>query len=94
MIVQRMTVRVKKGHMQDALNLLKEYRKQEGYEYRLYESDLGTFDQISLEFEFDNFAARENFWAEWRNAPTTPAFFEKWLEFIKTGGTNEIWTLL
>lgn len=93
MLVQRMTVNVEKGRMEDILALLKENRKRSGFDYRLYEIDIGTFDQIALEFEFEDMATREKSWAEWSARPETTAFMEKWLEWTK-GGTNEIWQLV
>ena len=80
--------------MQDVLTLLKEYRKQGGYEYRVYQSDLGTLDQISIDFEFEDMMAREKWWAGFKDAPETSAFFEKWYEMTKSDGTNEIWKLV
>lgn len=93
MIVQRMTIKVKPGHMEDVLALLKEDRKQMGRNHRLYEIDLGTFNQVAIELEFEDMAAREKLWTEWGARPETAAFMEKWLEWTK-GGTNEIWNLV
>ena len=94
MIVQRMNVNVKQGRMQELLDFLKKDRKKGGYNYRLYQSNLGTFDQISIEMEFENLAAHEKFWNDWNALSETPAFFEKWNELTKPGGTNEIWWLV
>lgn len=94
MIVQRMTINVRQGRMQDVLTFLKEDRKRGGYKYRLYESNFGTYNQIAFEFEFEDMAAQEKFWAEWGALPETPAFFERWHELTKSDGTNEIWRLV
>ena len=94
MIVQRLTVNVKKGCMDDVLALLKADRKRTGIDYRIYAINIGTYDQISLEIESENLADYEKGWAEWGSTPEAAAFMEKWLELTKTGGTNEIWTLV
>ena len=94
MIVQRMTVNVKKGCMQELLEFLKEIRKKRGYNYRLYQSNLGTFDQIALEMELDDLAAFDKFWTEYFALPETPASDKKWNELTEPGGTNEIWNLI
>ena len=94
MIVQRMNINVKNGRMPELLEFLKEDRKRGGYNYRLYQSNLGTFDQISIEFEFDDLAAHEKFWANWNALSGTPDFFKKWNNLTKSGGTNELWWLV
>ena len=93
MIVQRMTISIKPGRMDEVLTLLKEDRKRSGFQSRLYQIDIGTFGQIAIELEFEDMAAREKFWTEWGAVPERPAFMEKWLEYTKSGGT-EIWTLV
>ena len=94
MIVNRLTVSVKQGRMQELVELLKERRKQEGYNVRLYQSHLGTRDQIAYEIEFEDYAAYDKFFAEWYALPDTPAFLEKWNDMTQAGGTNELWWLI
>ena len=94
MIVNRYKVTIKQGHMQEVVELVKEMRKQGGYDCRLYQSHLGTRDQIACEFEFEDYAAYDTFWTEWYAIPDTPAFLEKWNEMTKAGGTNELWWLI
>ena len=93
MFVQRMTITVKPGHMEKILGLLKENREKTGVDSRLYQIDIGTYNQIAIELEFETMADYEKGWAEWNARPDTPAFMEKWLEWTK-GGTNEIWQLV
>ena len=59
MIVNRTTVTVKQGRMQELVELLNEGRKQIGYKVRLYQSDLGTRNQLAYELEFEDMAAYE-----------------------------------
>jgi len=44
MIVNRYTVTVKQGRMQELVELIKEMHKQGGYSGRLYQSHFGTRD--------------------------------------------------
>jgi len=94
MIVNRLRVTVKQGRMQELVELLKEMRKQAGLNVRLYQSHLGTRDQIAYEFEFEDYAAYDKFFTEWYALPDTPAFLEKWNDMTKAGGTNELWWLI
>ena len=95
MIVNRLTITVKQGRMQEFVELLKERRKQGEYNnVRLYQSHLGTRDQIAYEIEFEDYAAYDKFFTEWYALPDTPAFLEKWNVMTKAGGTNELWWLI
>ena len=94
MIVNRLTVTVKQGRMQEVVELLNEGRKQVGFKVRLYQSDLGNRNQIAYELEFEDYAAYDKFWKEWFALPETPAFLEKWNDITEAGGTNEIWWLV
>ncbi|MFN2302656.1 MAG: hypothetical protein ACK2TV_02900 [Anaerolineales bacterium] len=94
MIVNRLTVNVKQGRMDELVELLKDARKQGGYHVRFYQSYLGIRDQIAYEFEFEDYAAYDKFFTEWYALPDTPAFLEKWNDMTKAGGTNELWTLV
>jgi hypothetical protein len=94
MIVNRYTITVKQGRMGEAVELLKEMRKQGGFNVRLYQSHLGIRDQIAYEFEFEDYAAYDKFFTEWYALPDTPAFLEKWNDMTIAGGTNELWWLI
>ena len=94
MIVNRLTVTVKQGRMEEFAELLKERRKQGGYNVRLYQSHLGTRDQIAYEFEFEDYAAYDKFFTEWYALPDTPAILEKSNDMTNAGGTNELWWLI
>ena len=94
MIVNRLRVTVKQGRMEELVELIKEWRKQGGYNVRLYQSHLGTRDQIAYEFEFEDYAAYDKFWTEWYALPDTPAYLEKSNDMTNAGGTNELWWLI
>ena len=99
MIVNRRTFNIKSGHMEDAVQLLKQEdaaeRERGGYSgpIRIYVSETGQFDRLAVEWEYENLAMYKQGWAEWGARPTTPAFMEKWLTLTAEGGTNEIWNV-
>jgi len=99
MIVNRRTFNVRPGRMQEAVALvLKEVaaeRERGGMSgpVRVYTSSIGTFDQMAVEWEYENLAVYEKGWAEWWARPTNAAFMQKWFELTKGGGSNEVWDL-
>lgn len=100
MIVNRQSIHVRPGRMQDAVKLaakeIAAERERSGYtgRARICTSSIGQFDQMAIEWEYENLAEYEMFWADWSARPTTPEFMKKWLELTKGGGTNEIWDLV
>ena len=99
MIVNRRTFNVKQGRSQEAVELLAgeiaAEKERGGYSgtTRIYTSSIGQFDQVAVEWEYEDLAEYEKGWAEWEARPTTARVMEKWLELTKSGGTNEIWDL-
>jgi len=99
MIVNRRTFNVKQGRGEELVALvlgeIAAETERGGYTgaTRVYTSSIGTFDQVAVEWEYEDLAEYEKGWAEWAAKPTTAAFMQKFLELTKEGGTNEIWTL-
>jgi hypothetical protein len=99
MIVNRRTFNVKQGCEQELVALVLEeiVATSEDGSYtgttRVYRSSIGAFDQLAVEWEYENLAEYEKGWAAWWERPTTAAFMQKFLELTKEGGTNEIWEL-
>jgi hypothetical protein len=99
MIVNRRTFNVKPGHEQETVALVLEEiaADRERGDYtgptRVYTSNLGTFNQVAVEWEYEDLAEYQKAWAEWWARPMTAAFMQEWLELTNGGGTNEIWTL-
>lgn len=93
MIVQRTTVKVKRGCMQEAVALCKSFDESGGITCRTYTSRIGRHDTLVVDHEFESLAEMEKVWAEWRANPDYPAFLEKWLALAERGGYTEIWNL-
>jgi len=91
-IVNRRTFVAKRGHIDEAVKLLK---GEEGGEIvsRVYRSHYGTFDAVALEVEFESVAAMEQGWADWYASPLGEQVMKRWLEITEPGGSNEVWIL-
>ena len=61
--------------------------------FRIYSSNIGTWNLVVLEQEFENLTEYEKFWDNFSKAPETPALMEEWQKVTLPGGTNEIWNL-
>ena len=80
MIVERLTVLVKRGCMDQVVEMIKAERAKYGNQdrWRLYYSQWGPGDLFVQDFEFENMEECEKFWAEWFARPETSEFFKKW----------------
>ena len=92
MIVQRMTFVGKPGRMDEMVEVLKEAWTfwDQPPTYRVYRPISGPMGVLYQEIEFEDWAARAEFWAEGRSKPGWPELMEKWIELIDTGGSNEL----
>ena len=94
MIVQRGTFRIKTGHMDEAAALvLAEGKSHPPKHFRVYTSHTGPVNTLAMEWEFENLAEYEQYWAESDAKPETAAFLEKWNELREPVGATEIWEL-
>ena len=93
MIVERRTYKAKE--QQEMVYLIQAEMKAVGPDIvsRIYMPMIAPLSVIVHEMEFKDLAAREAFWAKWREKRSTPAFWEKWREAYGEGGNVEIWTL-
>ena len=91
-IVNRRTFIAKRGHVDEAVALLK---GEEGGDIvsRVYRSHYGPFDTVALEVEIGSVEAMERGWAEWGATPEAEQFMKRWIEITEPGGTNEVWIL-
>jgi hypothetical protein len=96
MIVNRRTFVIKRGRMEDAKSLLKEtgqWWPPGAGMVRFYVTNVGAWNQLAFEVEFQSLADYERIWAE--AGATVPAeWWHRWFEVLDAGGGNEIWTLL
>ena len=94
MIVNRITMLVKKGCMQELIDLIKgEVAKSDktSAAVRISWPTLGPMDTLVYERTFEDLADFDAFWAEWNAKPETAAFWTKYDTLVKPGGSQEIW---
>jgi hypothetical protein len=96
MIVNRRTFIVKTGHMDQLLALVKAAKEQfstSAHAWRTYAPQIGPFDVVAIEWEYESLEEYEKDWAEWGATPESAAFMDKWNQLTESGGSNEIWRL-
>jgi hypothetical protein len=93
MIVNRRTFVAKRGHLQEAVALLKQEADKMGMgdSGRIYVPEIAPFDFIATEMEFKDWDAYHKFWGEWSPGE---AFWTRWYALTENGGTNEVWRLV
>ena len=96
MFLNRRTWVVKRGHMQEALELFKAEGKRidSPIPMRLYAPNIGSFDLLALESEYESLEAYEKNMAEYFASPEGTAFQEKLYELTEVGGADEFWVLV
>jgi hypothetical protein len=97
MIVNRITMVVKKGCRNELIELIKgEVAKSDETpgKVRLLWPSLGPQDMLVYEREFESLADLEAFWAAWNALPTTADFWNKYNGLTKPGGSQEAYQVL
>jgi hypothetical protein len=100
MIVERQVLIVKRGKMNEVLEIVKaeQVRVQQAYGVsgasRNYVPYVGPFNQIVLEYEWNDMAEREAFWSAWEASPEAKAIWKKWEHLLEPGGGVELWRLV
>jgi hypothetical protein len=96
MLVNRRTWVVKRGRMQEALELFKAEGKRinSPITNRLYAPSIGAFDLLALESEYESLEAFEKDFAGYYASPEGTAFQEKLYELTEVGGGDEFWVLV
>jgi NIPSNAP len=97
MIIDRRTYNFEPGRHQEAVDLVKaEFAALVGRDnetpYRITVSRFGRFSQVAIEWEFENLAAQEMYWAGWQ--PSTPEFLGTWFGLSQGEIQIEIWDLV
>jgi len=95
MIVQRNTFRVKPGKQPEIIEMMKAAHEMLGSRNRsrIYTSNIGPFQKIVNDIEFESLAQVAEYWEDWWSREETPAFMEKWNQLIESGGGAEIWNV-
>lgn len=96
MIVERWTFLVKLGCQEAVVKMLKE--EIEGntvftHSYRIYTPDIGPYDVVVVEWEYEDLQEMQASWDAWYAKSSTPEVGAKWNELTRPGGHREIWGL-
>jgi hypothetical protein len=99
MIADRRVFIAKKGHIDEAVALLREMAELfsktfPGTTYRIYASHIAPFDSVAFESEYESLADYEKGVTEFFALPEAIALLERWNEVTEAGGTHEIWSLI
>ncbi len=93
MIVNRRTFILRQGRRQSAIEAIKATyaRDPSTVKLRWYTSDIGPFDQLVMEMEFQDLAEYNKYWTAFDPGED---FWKGWFDLTATGGTNEIWEVV
>ena len=82
MIVQRITYTLKPGRMPQALAMVSAEieRVSPPHAVRVYSPGTGSWDEITLELEFESVAESDEFWEQYRANPGTSEYLAKFSE--------------
>lgn len=97
MIVQRTTVKARRGQTENAVELVlsEMARSDAARSCRVYTPMFSgqRTETLILEWEYEDLAEREQAWADWTALPTTPAFIKQWRELTEGTLSTEIWEM-
>ena len=95
MIVQRITAQCKPGKVNEAIALMKAALEYSDFPHavRMYTSQVDASNTTINEYEFENMAELEHFWAKWETRPETTVFHEKYILLIEPDMLVEIFDL-
>jgi hypothetical protein len=84
MIVQRITYTLKPGCMQEAVAMVTAEIEKEPppHAVRVYSPGTGSWDEITLEFEFESVAQSDEHWEQWLAKPGTTEYLAKFNELM------------
>ena len=92
MIVHRSMTNVKRGRMEEIVTLIK--AEDELYppphERRICWPQFGPWQVLVLEWEFEDMAEQQAWWAGWT---PSPSFWDQFNDCSAGGGTIEIWNI-
>ena len=97
MIVNRITMVVKKGCRNELIELIKgEVAKSDeaADRVRLSWPTMGPQDLLIYERTFENLTELDAFWTEWNALPATPEFWNKYNGLTESGGSQEVYLVV
>ena len=96
MLVERYTWEAKPGRRNDAIEWCKKLMAREenkDYTHRIYSTDFGTWNKVTLEVEYENEEHRQEYWAKVEWTEELGVFIETHHDMLEPGQTRELLTL-
>jgi hypothetical protein len=96
MILERWTLQIKPGHVDEAVALLDSLRDDLQHPYGIRISKImfgGADNRVDFRCAFENFAQREQFWGEWEASPGSALFRGKLHPLLSGGSEHDLWDL-
>jgi hypothetical protein len=96
MLVHRQTFLVKPLKQQELSELCKEgfTMNPAPHGSRIFTNYIGPGDTVVVDMEYENLTEYTDWWDKWWSLPETPAFMEKWLELVESGGSDAFWNVV
>ena len=96
MLINRRTFTVKVGRSDELIEILHHGADHVDARptFRVLRSQIGTFDQVELELEFDSLAEYESFWTAWSEAPQSEEVLKRFQDAVLSGGSNTVWEIV
>jgi hypothetical protein len=91
MFLDRWTMPIKPGGMEEVTRLWKAEIERAPLPLRLYTAFYGPIDVLLGDTAAESQEATEKMWADWLARPEAPKFFEQWNRLIAGGGRAELW---
>jgi hypothetical protein len=85
---------INRGCWDELVELAKTSRDRSDRPGRIYTSNIGSFNKLVMEVEFDSFAQLEEFWAAWWANSAFDEFRDRWFQLVDVDGHSEIWNLV
>lgn len=95
MVLNRRTYTAKRGHLFDAVELLRQEvsRLNTAARYRVYIPEFGNLNTIACDAEFPSWEAYEQSRQEWEHK-LSPEFQSKWQAWTECTAVDEVWKKL
>jgi hypothetical protein len=95
MIVERFTIPIKPGNLDEALNLLKDGKENiwPFFSCRIYSPYFSEQDTLVVDNDFEDMVEHDKLWEQLFAKEEWNAFIEKWDKLRAGRGTHHIWGL-
>lgn len=93
MIVERFTIPIKPGKMDEALSMLKDENIFAPFTRRIFSPFISPRDVVVIDLDFEDMAEHDQIWGEVFANKEWDAWLAKWDEIRAGQSSNHLWTL-